>query len=90
MPHLTGAVAAVNVHKEEPEKTTLVAEVCAPMSMGVYACEDLAAKVAATWTEAGAACSYGNHRFDGKSGLYSLSVLGVWKTTAENSAEETA
>jgi hypothetical protein len=53
-------------------------------------CEDLAAKVAATWTEAGAACSYGNHRFDGKSGLYSLSVLGVWKTTAENSAEETA
>ena len=46
MPHLTGAVAAVNIHKEEPEKTTLVAEVCAPMNMGVYACEDLAEKVA--------------------------------------------
>lgn len=84
MPHLTGAVAAVNIHKEEPEGTTLVAEICAPMSMGVYACEDLAKKVSEVWTEAGASCSYGNHRFDGQSGLYKMSVYGTWvNQTAE-------
>lgn len=86
MPQLTGAVAAVNVYKEEPLKTTLVAEICAPMSMGVYACEDLAAKVVKAWTEAGAECYYGNHKFDGQSGIYHLSVLGVWETAAEETA----
>lgn len=90
MPYLTGAVAAVNVHKEEPLKTTLVAEICAPMTMGVYACEDLAEKVAEVWTEAGAVCSYGDNRFDGKSGLYHLSVFGAWETVVEDTTEETA
>ena len=89
MPHLTGAVAAVNVYKEEPLKTTLVAEVCAPMSMGVYACEDLAAKVAEAWTEAGAVCSYGDNRFDGQSGIYHLPVLGVWETVVEDTTGDT-
>ena len=83
MPQLTGAVAAVNVYKEEPGRTTLIAEVCAPMSMGVYACEDLAAKVAKAWNNAGAACSYGNHKFDGQSGIYYLTVLGVWEDSTE-------
>lgn len=83
MPHLTGAVAAVNVHKEEPGKTALVAEVCAPMSVGVYACEDLAAKVAEVWTKAGASCSYGDHDFDGQSGLYHMSVFGTWVDATE-------
>lgn len=78
MPHLTGAVAAVNIHRDEPDKTTLVAEVCAPMHMGVFACEDLASKIASVWSEAGAVCSYGDNKFDGKSGLYSLSLYGTW------------
>jgi hypothetical protein len=87
MPHLSGSVAAVNVHKEEPGKTTLVAEVCAPMSMGVYACEDLAEKVAQVWTEAGAVCSYGDHRFDGQSGIYHMSVFGTWVDAMEETTE---
>lgn len=78
MPHLTGAVAAVHIHKAEPEKTTLVAAVCAPMELGVHACENLAKKVAQVWSEAGGACSYGEHRFDEKSGLYEMSVYGMW------------
>ncbi len=86
MPHLTGAVAAVSVHKDEPDKTTLVADICAPMSMGVYACEDLAKKVAQVWTEAGGACTYGDRRFDGQSGLYQMSVYGTW--TAPEKTEE--
>lgn len=86
MPHLTGAVAAVSVHKDEPEKTTLVADICAPMNMGVYACEDLAKKVAQEWTKAGGACSYGDHRFDGQSGLYQMCVYGTW-TGEEKTAE---
>ena len=90
MPQLTGAVAAVNVYKEEPQKTTLVAEVCAPMSMGVYACEDLAAKVVQAWTEAGGVCSFGSSRFDGKRGIYHMPVVGVWETVAEDTTEETA
>lgn len=78
MPQLTGAVVAVNMHKWEPTRTTLVAEVCAPMSMGVYACEDLAAKVVKLWAAEGGKCTYGDHRFDGKSGLYIVKVYGVW------------
>lgn len=87
MPQLTGAVAAVNVHKEEPDKTTLVAQICAPMSMGVYACEDLAATVSEVWTAAGAVCSYGDHRFDGQSGIYQMSVLGTWVEATEETTE---
>lgn len=90
MPQLTGPVAAVNIYKEEPLKTTIVAEVCAPMSMGVYACEDLAKKVVEAWTAAGAVCSYGGHKFDGQSGIYHLPVLGTWETVVEDTTEETA
>jgi len=86
MPHLTGAVAAVTVHKEEPAKTTLVAYVCAPMDLGVHACEDLAKKVIQVWTEADGACSYGEHSFDGQSGLYQMAVYGTW-TSPERTAE---
>lgn len=86
MPQLTGAVAAVNVHKDEPDKTTLVAYICAPMNMGITACEDLAEKVVQAWTEAGGACSYGDHRFDGQSGLYQMSVYGTW-AAPEKTAE---
>lgn len=88
MPHLSGAVVAVNMHKWEPQKTTLVAEVCAPMTMGVYACEDLAAKVVQIWTSKAGVCTYGDHRFDGKSGLYIVKVYGVWEDTG--TTEETA
>lgn len=87
MPHLTGAVAAVSIHKKEPGKTTLVAEACAPMNQGVYACEDLAAKVVEAWTKAGAVCSYGSHRFDGQSGLYQMSVYGTWIDQTEEANE---
>ena len=83
MPHLTGAVAAVTIHKDEPEKTTLVAYVCAPMHLGVHACENLSKRVAQVWTEAGGACSYGEHRFDGQSGLYEMSVYGTWTEPEE-------
>lgn len=83
MPQLTGAVVAVNIHKAEPEQTVFVAEICAPMSMGVYACEDLAAKVVKAWTDAGGVCSYGDHRFDGKSGLYIMKAYGTWPNSTE-------
>lgn len=89
MPHLTGAVVAVNVHKEEPGKTTLAAKICAPMNMGVYACEDLAAKVAVAWAEDGGLCTYGDHGFDGKSGIYSMTLLGTWVEVEEENTEET-
>ena len=84
MPQLSGAVVAVNMHKWEPLKSTLVAEVCAPMTMGVYACEDLAARVAQIWTNNGGVCSYGDHRFEGKSGLYIMKVYGVWEEPAQS------
>ena len=83
MPQLTGAVAAVNVYKEEPQKTTCVA------GAGTLLPVDLAAKVVQAWTEAGGVCSFGSSRFDGKSGIYHLPVLGVWETVAEDTTEET-
>ena len=90
MPHLKGAVVAVNILKEESYKTTLVAEVCAPMTMGMYACEDMAAKVAKVWIAKGGACSYGDKGFDRKSGLYFLRVQGIWYDQApETESTET-
>lgn len=90
MPHLTGAVVAVNILKREDYKTTLVAEVCAPMTMGIYACEDLAAKVAAYWNAIDGACSYGDKGFDSKSGLYFVRVQGTWYDLApETESTET-
>lgn len=90
MPHLTGPVVAVNVLKKEPDKTTLVAEVCAPMTKGLYACEDLAAKVAEYWTAEGGICSYGDKGFDSKSGLYFLRVQGAWPEQGETTTETEA
>lgn len=89
MPHLSGAVVAVNIQRKEEYKTTLVAEVCAPMTMGIYACEDLAAKVASYWTAIDGICSYGDKGFDSKSGLYFLRVQGTWykETTTDTSTD---
>lgn len=86
MPQITNAVVAVNVHKVEPEGITIVAEVCAPMTMGVYACEDMADKVNDIWSKHGAVVTYGGHRFDGKSGMYQTSVYGYWANQQENEA----
>ena len=89
MPHITNPVVAVNLHKVSTEGTTVVAEVCAPMNMGVYACEDLADQVSESWTKFGGTVTYGGHSFDGKSGLYQTSVYGFWASTAEEETEET-
>lgn len=78
MPHLTGAVVAVNVWEDEPYKTTLVAEICAPMTMGIYACEDMAIRVSNCWKGISGECSFGDKGFDSKSGLYFMKVKGVW------------
>ena len=83
MPQLVGAVVAVNAHKMEPTRSTILGEACAPMSMGLYACEDLAAAVAKVWTADGGVCTFGDHRFDGKSGLYIMKVYGVWNDDTE-------
>lgn len=88
MPHITDAVVAINVDKVTPEGTTVVAEVCAPMTKGVFACEDMADRVAQIWAEKGAVVTYGGHRFDGKSGLYQTSVYGYWAHTAEEETED--
>lgn len=77
-PNITGVRVAVNVHKREPEKLTLVAAVCQRYQLGAYLCEDVAQKVAQTWSAAGATCTYGAARLDDKAGLYILEVLGVW------------
>lgn len=84
MPQLTGAVAAVNMHKWEPMKNTILATICAPMTMGVYACEDLAERVVKLWGAEGGVCSYGDLGFDRKSGIYTLEVYGVWEDPEED------
>ena len=89
MSHITDAVVAVNLHKVTSEGTMMVAEVCAPMTKGVAACESMADRVATIWAEKGAEVTYGGHRFDGKSGLYQTSVYGYWPNAAEEGAEET-
>lgn len=89
MPHITEPTVAVNLHKLNPEGVTIVAEVCVPMNKGVYACEDMAARIEEVWKKAGAVVTYGGHSFDGKSGLYQMSVYGYWPDTTEESTEET-
>ena len=83
MPHITEPVVAINIHKSSPEGMTVVAEVCSPMSKGVYACEDLAERIDKAWTKQGATVTYGGHKFDGKSGLYQMSVYGYWPYETE-------
>ena len=83
MPHITDTAVVVNVHKKDPEGVTLVAEVCAPMNKGMHACEDMAAKIETAWMEDGGAVTYGGHKFDGKSGLYQMSVYGFWPDQTE-------
>lgn len=88
MPQITDTVAAVNLHKSDPEGVTIVAEICTPMTKGVYACEDMAKTVDAAWAEDGATVTYGDHSFDGKSGLYQMSVYGRWENATDESTEE--
>lgn len=83
MPHLTGPVAAVNIRQATDGKLTLTAAVCGPMTQGGAVCEDTAAKVAAAWTAAGALCSYGDCSFDGRSGLFTVTVQAVWEEPEE-------
>lgn len=87
MPHITRPVVAINIHKADPAGMTVVAEVCAPMSMGVYACEDLADRIEKCWTQMGYTVTYGGHKFDGKSGLYQMSVYGYWAYPTEETEE---
>ena len=87
MPHITEPVVAINIHKVTPEGMTIVAEVCSPMSKGVYACEDLARQINEIWTEKGATVTFGGHNFDGKSGLYQMSVYGYWPYVTEETEE---
>lgn len=91
MPQLTSAVAAVNIHKSEPTRVTMRAIICAPMNLGLYACEDLAGRVAEIWTAEGGVCTYGDDGFDGKSGIYTMKVYGVWVDPSEDTetTEET-
>lgn len=90
MPQISDTVAAVNVHKSEPEAVTLVARICTPMTKGVYACEDTAKIVETVWTQAGAAVTCSDSGFDGKSGLYQMSVYGRWENPADDSPETEA
>lgn len=89
MPQITDTVAAVNLHKSDPEGVTIVARICTPMSKGVYACEDVAKVVENIWTQAGASVSCEDSGFDGKSGLYQMAVYGRWEENPpeENTAE---
>ena len=87
MPHITKPVVAVNIHSYTPEETTVVAEICAPMNLGVYACEDMAKRIYTAWTKQGATVNYGGHKFDGKSGLYQMSVYGHWPNETETTEE---
>ena len=88
MPHITETTVAVSVHKCTPEGITLVAAVCAPMSMGVRACEDTAKLVEQAWTADGGRVTYGGHSFDGKSGLYQMPVYGEWVNAQEDTTQE--
>ena len=87
MPHITKPVVAINIHKAATEGMTVVAEVCAPMNMGVYACEDLADRIEKCWTKNGFTVTYGDHKFDGKSGLYQMSVYGFCPYQTEEPEE---
>ena len=88
MPHVTNTVVAVNMYRSTPEGDTLVATICAPMSKGVYACEDMASQVHQIWENKGATITYGGHSFDGKSGLYQAVVYGFWPKKTEAAEEE--
>ena len=87
MPHITNAVAAVNVKNVDEKTTTLMASVCAPLSKGAKACESLAEKVAKAWRASGGVCSYGECKFDGQSALFILKVEGTWTEPEETLSE---
>lgn len=87
MPQITDTVVALNVHKYSPEGIIIEARICTPMNKGVYACEDAAVIIYEAWTEDGGVVTYGDHSFDGKSGLYEMSVFGEWKNTTEETEE---
>lgn len=88
MPHITEPAVAINLHKYTPEAVTVVAEVCAPMNKGVYACEDLAERICQIWERYGAEVTCGAHKFDGKSGLYQMSVYGTWPREKEGATAQ--
>lgn len=87
MPHITKPTVAVNIHKHTPEGMTVVATVCVPMSLGVYACEDMADQIEKVWTAKGGVVTYGEHSFDGKSGMYLMPVYGYWAYQTEETEE---
>ena len=88
MLHVTETTVAGNVHKSTPEGIILVAEVCTPMPKGVHACEDMAKVIEEAWKKDGGRITYGGHSFDGKSGLYRMSVYGEWIYPEEVTATE--
>lgn len=79
MPHITGLVVAVNIHKSNPSAVSYSAVVCVPRAMGAAACEDGGAKVAATWTAKGAVCTWGECGFDDIMDVYAITVYGRWE-----------
>ena len=87
MPQITEPAVAINIHKATPEGMSIVAEICSPMNKGVYACEDLARRIEEIWTGKGATVTFGGHKFDGKSGLYQMSVYGYWPYETEEPEE---
>lgn len=88
MPHITDTAVVVNIHKYSPEGIVLVAEICAPMTKGMHACEDMAKRIDALWSEDGGVVTYGGHKFDGKSGLYQMSLYGQWLNATEETTGE--
>lgn len=86
MPHLTRPLVAVNLLDSTMTERTMIANICAPQSMGRNTCENLAALVAYYWKELGAQCQWGDYQFDNKAAMHIVKVTGVW--TQEEAAQE--
>ena len=75
MPCINGPVAAVCIEKMEPSATVLTVRIYTPAGSGGAACEDAALQAAQALGQIGAAYQIRNAEFDGKSGLFGITVL---------------
>ena len=75
IPCITAPVAAVCIDKIEPSIVTLAVRICTSAKSGGAACEDAALQAAQALGQIGAVYQIRNVEFDGKSGLFGITVL---------------
>lgn len=87
MPYPSTPVVSVNLYSSTAREVALEVTVYCSVADGGIVCEDQALEAAAVLEGIGAICQVGKCSFDGKSGLFSLSILARWVEEQEEEPE---